>query len=120
MKWDLVTKPQADGGLGFGGLRAKNLAVLAKCGWRYMEEDKPLRCQVVRSIHGKDPHNWHMAGKIGNSLRSPWISISRTWLKVEALAMFKIENSSIISFWSNPWDGLVPLCSSYPRLFKVA
>lgn len=65
-----------------------------------MEEDNPLWCQVVRSIRGKDSHNWH--GKNGNSLRSPWISIPR------------------ISFWSDPWDGVVTLSSSYPRLYKVA
>ena len=38
-KWELVTKQQSEGGLDFGGLRAKNLALLAKWGWRYMDEE---------------------------------------------------------------------------------
>lgn len=52
VKWNLVIKPRIDEGLGFGGLKAKNLALLAKWGWRYLNEENSLWSQVVRSIHG--------------------------------------------------------------------
>ena len=38
LKWNLVTRSQSEGGLGFGGLKSKNVALLAKCGWRYFSE----------------------------------------------------------------------------------
>lgn len=120
VKWNLVIKPRIDEGLGFGGLKAKNLALLAKWGWRYLNEENSLWSQVVRSIHGKNTYNWHTARKTCYSLRSPWISISRTWLKVDALAYYKLGNGSRIAFWLDPWDGVVPWSIGYPKLFRVA
>lgn len=64
-----------------------------------MDEENPLWCQVVRSIHSRDSYNWHTAGKNGNNLRSPWISVSRNWLKVGDLATFKLGYGFRIAFW---------------------
>ena len=75
--------------LGLGGFKSKNLALLAKWEWRYMEEDSPW-CKVIRSIHDKDSFNWHTARKEGKCVRSPWVIISRTWLKMESLATFSL------------------------------
>ena len=49
--------------------------------------------------------NWHTAGKDGKSLRSPGVSIFHPWLKVGALAKFKLGNGSWISFWLDTWEG---------------
>ena len=82
-----------DGGLCLRGLEAKKLAFLAKWGWRYLEEEYSLWCKMIRSIHGKDTLiNWHTKGKNGKCLRSPWISTSKSWLKVDALSTFKLGN----------------------------
>ena len=58
-KWETVNRDLVDGDLGLGGFKAKNLALLAKRGWRYLEEEDSLWCRGVRSIHGKDTFNWH-------------------------------------------------------------
>ena len=42
VRWDLVTRNQFDGGFGIGGLKSKNIALLAKWGWRYMKEEDSL------------------------------------------------------------------------------
>lgn len=118
VNWDLVTRSQADGGLGFGGLKATNMALLAYWGWRYFNEENSLRCQVVRSIHGNNTYNQHTKANL--SLRSPWISISRNWLNVEAFAIVKVRNGSKIAFWLDPWIDLIPLSLCYPKLFKIA
>lgn len=94
VKWNPVTQYLADEGLSIGGLRAKNFAILAKWEWKYLDKENSLWCQVVKSIHGKDSYNWHTAGMNNNSLRSPWISITRTWPKVDALATFKHGNGT--------------------------
>lgn len=65
-------------------------------------------------------YNWHTARKYENSLRSPWISISRTWRKAEALPFFKLGNGSRIAFWTNMWVDVLPVGICYPRLFKIA
>lgn len=57
VKWETVNKSIADGGLGLGSFKAKNLALLAKWGWQYMEEEDALWHKVVRSIHDKSSFN---------------------------------------------------------------
>lgn len=61
---------QEDGGLGLAGLRNRNLALLAKWGYRLMNEENALWSKVVKSIHGSNNFNWHTAGKVSASLRS--------------------------------------------------
>lgn len=48
-----MIQTQEDGGLGFGGLKNKNLALLRRWGWRFFNEENSLRVQLVKSIHGK-------------------------------------------------------------------
>lgn len=57
-----VIRPQHNGGLGLGGLQNKNLALLAKWGWRVINEENFLFRQDIRSIPGKKPFNWHTVG----------------------------------------------------------
>lgn len=109
MKWDRFTRSQLDGGLGLGGLINKNTALIAKWGWRFMEDEDSLWGQVIRSIHVKEPFKWHTVGKSDNSLESPWIGISRVWRKVEALALFKLGNCTQIHFGNDLWVEDIPL-----------
>lgn len=52
-------------------------------------------------------------------LRCPWVSISRTWLKIEALATFRLRNRRRIAFWLDPWKGESTLHLTFPQLFKI-
>ena len=90
VKWEKVTKDQKDGGLDFGSLKTSNLALLSRWGWWYLKDPNSLWCRVIWSRHGSGLFNWHTSGKENVSLRSPWISISRQWQKIEALAVFKM------------------------------
>lgn len=60
-----------------------------------------------------------MAGKSGLSLRSPWISISRSWMKIKALATFKIGNGNRVGFWIDPWIDKLPLNLRFPSIFRI-
>lgn len=61
---------ELDRGLGLGALQNKNMALLAKWGWRFMNEEDSLWRQVIQSIHGKEPFNWHTVENSGNSLKA--------------------------------------------------
>uniref|UniRef100_A0A9I9EHW8 Uncharacterized protein n=1 Tax=Cucumis melo TaxID=3656 RepID=A0A9I9EHW8_CUCME len=61
-----------------------------------------------------------MVGKNNCSLRSPWISISRAWRKVEVLATFNIGNGRRIGFWGDPWFEKVALKLQFLKLFRIA
>ena len=42
VRWDVVCKPKAIGGLGFGKISLRNLALLRKWLWRYPREGSAL------------------------------------------------------------------------------
>ena len=42
MKWNKLCRPKAKGGMDFGDLKAFNLALLAKQGWRLQHESNSL------------------------------------------------------------------------------
>ena len=75
--------------------------------------------QVVNSTHGSHPFLWHTSGKENLRLRSPWISISREWRKIEVLTNFRIGNRSSV-FWTDPWLDNISLNSKFPRLSHIA
>ncbi|TYK22579.1 hypothetical protein E5676_scaffold584G00340 [Cucumis melo var. makuwa] len=85
-----------------------------------MKEDTAMWRQVIRSIHGSETFDWHTQSKSGNSLRSPWVSISREWKKVEILAPFKLGNGRRVAFWADSWAREIPLKTQNSKLFKIA
>ncbi|RVW40762.1 hypothetical protein CK203_080675 [Vitis vinifera] len=58
VSWDVVCKPKAKGGLGFGNISLRNLALLGKWLWRYPREGSALWHQVILSIYGSHSNGW--------------------------------------------------------------
>ena len=54
------------------------------------------------------------------SLRSPWISISKIWIKFDSLAHFKLGARRNIFFWFDSWCLEISFQEKFPRLFRVA
>ena len=47
--WDMLTKSKKEGGMGFQDLRSFNLAMLAKQGWKLLQEDGSLIYRCFKS-----------------------------------------------------------------------
>ena len=54
MKWEKLCTPKANGGMGFRNLRAFNLALLEKQGWRLQQESNSLFYKVFKSKYFPD------------------------------------------------------------------
>jgi hypothetical protein len=50
-KWDALTKPKCNGGMGFRDLGLFNLAMLGKYGWRLMTRPESLCARVLKGNH---------------------------------------------------------------------
>ena len=66
-----------------------------------------LICHLIGSLWGKS----------GNSLRSPWVNVSRMWRLVEHLALFRLSSGS--DFWTDFWVGASTLKELFPSLFRI-
>ncbi|RVX13541.1 putative ribonuclease H protein [Vitis vinifera] len=118
VRWDVVCKPKEIGGLGFGNISLRNLALLGKWLWRYPREGSALWHQVILSIYGSHSNGWD-ANTIVRwshlSLEGYFSSLSRVFLVYSICGRKWGKNS----FWEDLWWGDQPLGSQYPSLFRV-
>ncbi|RVW55296.1 putative ribonuclease H protein [Vitis vinifera] len=72
VNWDVVCKPKSRGGLGFGKISMRNVALLGKWLWRYPREGSALWHQVILSIYGSHSNGWNVNNNVRWSHRCPW------------------------------------------------
>ncbi|PWA70220.1 hypothetical protein CTI12_AA290670 [Artemisia annua] len=54
IKWSDILSSKDQGGLGIGSIRAKNLSLIGKWHWRFLNEGEAPWCKVVKAIYGSD------------------------------------------------------------------
>lgn len=59
---------------------------------------------LIANIHGSNTFNWYTIGRNSLSIHNHWVSISKSWKKVESLAHFNVGNDGRILFWHDPWN----------------
>lgn len=126
VKWEWVEMPKQMGGLGVGNLLHKNMALLIKWMWRFMEENNALWKQVI--MH---KYNTSLIGNLANfeapKYGGPWRSICNV-VKRNPLVLNitqgnvrkRVRAGKKKLFWLDVWVGEKSLRSSFPRLFVVA
>ncbi|GKB24140.1 hypothetical protein Tco_0863541 [Tanacetum coccineum] len=73
VKWDSVLQSSESGGLGIGSLRAKNLGLLEKWWWRFLNEKNAVWCKVISMFYGVDGG---FSSRIGSGLhKSNWENV---------------------------------------------
>jgi hypothetical protein len=127
VKWEVVSQPKHDGGLGVRDVRAVNISLLAKWRWRLLSNDNTLWKAVIKGKYGE------MAiGRVELGDESkPWFSstwwkdicsigtnLDRNWF-LESVAK-KMRNGEQTRFWEDVWVGNSTLCDRFPRLFSIS
>nr|CAN66499.1 hypothetical protein VITISV_010636 [Vitis vinifera] len=119
VRWDVVCKPKAIGGLGFGNISLRNLALLGKWLWRYPREGSALWHQVILSIYGSHSNGWDANTLVRWSHRCPWKAIAQVFQEFSLFTRSVVGNRERIRLWEDLWWGDQPLGTQYPRLFRV-
>lgn len=101
VSWSSMAKPKALGGLGFRDFQTYNVALLAKIGWRLLQNPN---CLLGRVLMGKHcPENDILLAKETSTMSHGWRSIllGRDLL-VQNLG-WAVGNGQSINVWQDPW-----------------
>ena len=101
LSWDKICTPKEESGLGFRDLKAFNLALLAKQGWRLQTNTSSLVYRVLKPRYFPD------SDFLGATLRSrpsyTWRSILVAQNIVQKGCKWQVGNGASIDIWVDKW-----------------
>lgn len=99
--WESLCKPKSEGGMGFQNLSKFNVALLAKLGWRLLENPTSLSARI---IHAKYYHNTNfLVAPLGSNLSLIWRSIWSSRALLETRLKWRIGTGDSVSIWNDYW-----------------
>ena len=99
MKWNKLCRPKAKGGMGFRDLKAFNLALLAKQGWRLQHESNSLFYRVFKSKYF--PDNSFVDARKGRNPSYVWHSILAAQPIIRQGMHWQIGNGKKFCIWKD-------------------
>ena len=106
--WDKLCKSKAEGGMGFRDLKAFNLALLAKQGWRLMQNQNSLFHQVFKAKYFAN--DTFLDAQLGKRPSFAWRSIMAAKDVILEGTRWNIGNGAKVRVWEDKW---MPTPSSY-------
>jgi len=100
-RWDDLTRPKIQGGMGFRDLRLFNLAMLGKQGWRLMTRPDSLCTKVLKGRYFHDSDFLSASRKKHAS--HTWRAILAGREVLQQGLIRKIGNGSATNVWENRW-----------------
>lgn len=88
-------------GIGFKGLKAFNLALLAKQGWRIMQESFTLLHQIFKAHNF--PNNYFLDLRVEPNPFHAWRGIMVAKLWICKGSRWRISSGSRVSIWKDRW-----------------
>ena len=101
VSWKKMCKSKLNGGMGFRNLRAFNLAMLAKQGWRLISNPNSLVAQLYKAKYY--PHGDVLNAKLGSSPSYTWRSILKGLEVVKRGSWWRVGNGERIFIWEDKW-----------------
>nr|XP_023918259.1 uncharacterized protein LOC112029811 [Quercus suber] len=108
LSWDKVCVPKSDDGLGFQNLKAFNLALLSKQGWRLQTNTHSLVHRVLKACYF--PNTDFLHAELGSKPSFAWRSIMAAQEVVKTGSRWHVGNGSLIQIWLNKW---LPIHSTF-------
>jgi hypothetical protein len=115
-KWDMVSRPKDQGGLGIINTRIMNDCLLVKWIWKIFQEPDELWFKIIKAKYLGD----------GGFFDSKTKGVSQFWQGLHRVkhlfnwgATFQVRNGKHCKFWKDCWAKDVPLCISHENLYKM-
>ena len=101
IKWDTMTRPKKDGGLGIKDLRAQNLALLGKQCWRLMKYPNSTISRMLKAKYFRYTDFLH--AEIGSVPSWGWRSVLEGRKVIEKGLLWKIGSGTNVRIFHDPW-----------------
>ena len=104
-KWEKLTRSKKDGGMGFKDLRALNLAMLAKQGWRLLHDDNSLVYQCLKARYFPRTHFFY--AKESPNCSFVWRSIVAALPILKVGCCWRVRNGLSIRVSGDKWIQII-------------
>ncbi|XP_075656739.1 uncharacterized protein LOC142626904 [Castanea sativa] len=111
LSWDKMCASKEEEGMRFRDLKAFNIALLAKQGWRLQNCPNSLFCRVYKAKYF--PHGDFLSASLGRHPSYSWCSIMEAQKVFQLGCWWQIGNGGSVRLWSDKW---LP----FPSLYKPA
>jgi hypothetical protein len=101
MSWTRLGLPKQRGGLGFRDLEVFNLALLAKQGWRLIQQPNSLLAKVLKGKYFL--RDSFLQAKLGANPSFTWRSMLKARPVLEQGLMWIIGNGEQVRIWGDEW-----------------
>uniref|UniRef100_A0A2N9GQD2 Reverse transcriptase zinc-binding domain-containing protein n=1 Tax=Fagus sylvatica TaxID=28930 RepID=A0A2N9GQD2_FAGSY len=107
-KWSKLCRNKVDGGMGFRDLSLFNQALLAKQGWRLLQNSNTLLHKVLKAKYF--PNCSFMEAKIPSHSSYSWRSLAQARHVIRRGTRWRIGNGSEVSIWRDKWINSMHPC----------
>ncbi|XP_074323405.1 putative mitochondrial protein AtMg00310 [Apium graveolens] len=101
LSWDRLCESKEGGGFGFKKLRDFNISMLAKQGWRFINNSNPLVTSLMRAKYF--PGSDFLNAELGDNPSYIWRSIHEAQQTVRQGCRRNIGNGRNTNVWKDPW-----------------
>jgi hypothetical protein len=101
LEWGKLCKAKDGGGLGFRDLHLFNLALLAKQGWRLLQNPHSLVARVLKAKYY--PSSSFLNAKLGHNPSFTWRSIWNSRETLQLGLQWRVGDGNQISIWDDWW-----------------
>lgn len=101
LSWDKLKKCKKQGGLGFGDVHAFNIAMLAKQGWRLLQNPDSLCARVLKAKYFRQGDL--LSAKPHEGISYTWRSILKGVKLLKKGIIWRVGDGEMIKIWSDPW-----------------
>ncbi|GKC00637.1 hypothetical protein Tco_0986773 [Tanacetum coccineum] len=125
VRWQNIIADKKYGGLGVGSIKAKNLSLLGKWRWRFLNEKDALLWKVISKIYDSDGGFDVRMGSgqkssIWGSIIGSCSELNQIDISLSNLIVKKISSGRQTLFWNDIWlKDIGPLKFHFPRLYAL-